>query len=86
METEEEKEEGDERENEQVQFESPIQERPQRQRSLSPIWNLFPKDRDYNQEHAEGSKQQGNGKEIIEMLREMRQEMKERDKQMKLQL
>ena len=53
---------------------------------MSPIWNLFPKDRDYNQENAEGSKQQGNGKEIMEMLREMRKEMKERDKQMKLQL
>ena len=53
METE--KEEGNERENEHVQLENPIQERPQRQKSLSPIWNLFPEDRDYNQEHAEGS-------------------------------
>ena len=47
-EVETEKEEGDERENEQVRLENSIQERPQRQRSLSPIWNLFSEDKDYN--------------------------------------
>ena len=35
-------EKGDDRGNEQAHLESPVQERQERQKSLSPIWNLSP--------------------------------------------
>ena len=56
-EVETEEEEGDDRGNEQAHLESPIQERQERQRSLSPIWNLSPDVRDIHQELAESLRQ-----------------------------
>ena len=50
METEE--EEGDERENEPVQLESPAQELQERQGNLSPICNVSPDVREIHQELA----------------------------------
>ena len=84
VETEEEKE--DNRGNEQAHLESPIQKRQGRQRSLSPIWNLSLDVREIHQGPAESSRQQSNNVEIMEMLKVMRQEMQERDRQLKIQL
>ena len=83
---EEEEEERDERENELVQWESPTQEQPERQRSLSLIWNVSPYVRETHQETAESSGQQSNNAELKEMLKQKREEMQERDIQLKLQL
>ena len=81
-----EKEEGDNREIEQVKFESPAQEYQKRQRSLSPILIVSPEVRETHQEPTESSRQQSNNAEVMEMLKVMRQEMQERDKQLKIQL
>ena len=42
--------------------------------------------RQVHQEHVESSKPLGNNIEILEMLKAIRQEMEERDNQMKIQL
>ena len=55
METEE--EEGDDRGNEQANYESSIQERQERQRRLSPVCNLSPDVREIHQEPGESSGQ-----------------------------
>ena len=65
---------------------SSIKEREERQRSLSPIWNLSPNMRDCQQEPAGSSRQQSSNTEMMEMLKQMRQEMQEREKELKLQL
>ena len=70
-----EKEEGDNRDIEQVQFESPTQEYQERQRSLRPILIVSPEVREFHQEPVESSGQQSNNVEVMEMLRVMRQEM-----------
>ena len=50
-------EEGDDRGSEQARFESPIQERQERQKSLSPIYNLYPEVKETHQEPVENSGQ-----------------------------
>ena len=59
---------------------SSIKEREERQRSLSPIWNLSPIVRDYQQELVGSSGQLSSNMEMMEMLKQMRQEMQERDR------
>ena len=56
------------------------------QRNLSPIWNVSLDVRETHQEKAENSGQQSNNAELKEMLKQMRQEMQERDRQLKLPL
>ena len=55
-----EKEEGDTRKIEQVQFESLAQEYQERQRRLSPILTVYLELREIHQEPAESSEQQSN--------------------------
>ena len=86
IEVETEEQEGDDRENEQVQLGSPTQEQQKRQGNLSPIWNVSLDVREIHQEPAESSRKQSNNTELMEMLRVMRQEMQERDKQLNVQL
>ena len=74
------------RENEQAIAVSSIKEREERPRNLSPIWNPSLDDRDYNQELAEGSGQQGNNQEILEMLKRIEEGMKERENQLRNEL
>ena len=85
-EVEAEKEEGDNRDIEQVQFESLAQEYQERQRSLSPIMIVSLELREIHQEPTESSEHQSNNVEVMEMLRVMRQEKHERDRQLKIQL
>ena len=56
------------------------------QRSQSPFGNASPELRQIHQEQAESSMQNCNNAKLMEMLMSMRQEMKERDNQLKLQL
>ena len=51
-----EEKERDNRENEQVQFESPAQEQQEIQRNLSPIWNVSPNVREAHQEPTKSSR------------------------------
>ena len=81
-----EEERGKERCNEPVQWESPPQKQQEFQGSLSPNWNVSPNLREIHQEQAESSRHQGNNIELMEMLKSMKQEMKERDNQLKIQL
>ena len=53
---------------------------------MSPILIVSPEVREIHQELVESSRQQSNNVEVMEMLRVMRQEMQERDKQLKIQL
>ena len=66
------------------QCESPAPMQQEAQRSKSPFSNASPKLRQIHQEQAEGSGQNCNKAELMEMLMSMRQEMKERDNQLKL--
>ena len=54
------------------------------QRSKSPFRNASPKLRQIHEEQAEGSGQNFNKAELMEMLMSMLQKMKERDNQLKL--
>ena len=60
--------------------------REERQKSLSPRWNLSPYVREYNQELAGSSRKQSSNSEIMDMLRRIEQGMQERDQYLKLQL
>ena len=53
---------------------------------MSPILIVSPEVREKHQELIESSGQQGNNVEVIKTLRFMRQEMRERDEQLKIQL
>ena len=77
---------GDNRDIEQVQFESPAQEYQERQKSLSPILVVSQEVREIHQEQVESSRQQSNNAEVMEMLKVMKQEMQERNIQLKIQL
>ena len=68
------------------QCESPAPMQQEAQRSQSPFENAFPELRQIHKEQSASSRQNGNNAELIEMLMFMRQEMKERDNQLKLQL
>ena len=65
-------EEGDEREIEPTQLESPDREQQERQANLSPIWNASPNAREIHQEPTESSGHQSNNTELMEMLKVMR--------------
>ena len=71
-EVETEEEVGDDRGNEQAHLESLVIERQERQRSLSPIWNVPPDVRKIHEEPVESSGQQSNNVEGMEMLKVMR--------------
>ena len=55
---------------------SSMKGREERQRSLSPIWNLSPDERDYHHQLAGSSRQQGNNQEILGILKRMEEGMK----------
>ena len=80
------REKGDNIEINQIQFENATQEHQQRQKSLSPILTLSPDLRQTHQEPSESSAHHSNTTELMEMLKAMRQEMQEGDKQLKIQL
>ena len=56
------------------------------QRSQSPFWNASPKLRQIHQEQVGNSGHQCNNEELMEVLKSLKQEMKERDNQLRLQL
>ena len=55
-------------------------------RSLSPIPNVSPDVRKVHQEQAKSSGHQSNNIELMEMLKSMKQEMQERDYQLRIQI
>ena len=63
-----------------IQSEAPEQQR--RQRSVSPILTLSPEVRQVHRVQARSSEHQGNTTKVIAMLKIMKQEMQERDKQL----
>ena len=52
---------------------------------LSPILTVSPDLRQIHHDQVESSEHHGNNTELMEMLKAMRQEMQERDKQLKIQ-
>ena len=70
----------------QPQPEGEAPELPERQRSLSLVLTFSPEARKVQPEHVEGSKPLGNNSVVLEMLKSMKQELEERDSQLKLQL
>ena len=82
----EEEKDKDGREIEQAIVVSSVKEREEKQRSLSPIWNLSPNAREYRQDPVGSSRQKSNNADIMDMLVIMEQRMKERDDQLKAQL
>ena len=65
---------------------SEVPELQQRQRSVSPVLSFSPEARQVHQEHAKSSEPLRNNAVVLEMLKSMRQEMQERDNQLKVQL
>ena len=53
---------------------------------MIPILTLSPERRQVHQEQARSSEHQGNNAELIDMLKAMKQEMQEMDKQLQIQL
>ena len=53
---------------------------------MSPIFTLSLELRQVHQKQAESSEHQGNNAELMDMLKSMRHEMRERDNQLKIQL
>ena len=78
-EIEEEDKEKREENTEQAIVVSLVKGREERQRNLSPVWNLSPNVRDYHHEPAESSKQSGNNQEILEMQKKIEEGMKEKE-------
>ena len=72
--------------NEQALVLSIVKRRDEKQRSASPIWVMSPNSGAYQNEQAQGSRQQGSNLELVEILRRMEQNMQERDSQLKAQL
>ena len=70
----------------QIQIDAITQEQEQGLNSASPVLTMSPEVRQVYQEQAGSSDPQGNNIELMEMLRAMRQEMQERDSQLKVQL
>ena len=69
-----------------MQIDSATQEQEHRQNSWSPILTLSPYLRKVHQEKAGRSQHEGSNIELMEMLKAMRQEMQQRDKQLQIQL
>ena len=65
---------------------SSMKGREERPRSLSPVWNLSPDERDYHHEQAESSRKQGNNQEILGMLKRMEECIKERENRLRQEL
>ena len=70
----------------QPQPEGEAPELPQRQRSLSLVLTFSPEARQVQPDHVEGSEPLGNNSAVLEMLKFIKQELEERDIQLKLQL
>ena len=70
----------------QMQLKSEAPEQQQRQRSANPILTLSPDVRHDHQKQARSSEHQSNNADLMKMLKAMRQEMQERDDQLKAQL
>ena len=51
---------------------------------MSPILTLSPEVRQVHQEHGGSLEHQGNNAELIDMLRTMKQQMQEREKQLQI--
>ena len=68
------------------QWEGQIQMQPEILRSQNPFLSASPELRQTHQEQAQSSGQNCNHTELIELLMSMRQEIKERDNQLKTQL
>ena len=66
----------------QIQLESEALEQQQRQRSVSSILTLSLEVRQVHQDQAGSSEHQSDTVELIDMLKTMKQEMQERDKQL----
>ena len=81
-----EEERGPERFHEPAQWESSSQRQHELQGSSSPIFNAPLDLRQNDQEQVGSSGHQCNNAELIEVLKSMKQEVKERDNQLKLQL
>ena len=79
-------EKGNEECTELEQWESPSQMQLEFQESQNPFWNAPPGLRQTQHGQAEGLGQNCNHTELIELLMSIRQEMKERDDQLKRQL
>ena len=85
-EIEEKEERGYEKSNEPVLLKSPPPRQQDFHESHSPNRNAFLNLRETHQEQAKGSGCQCNNTELMEMLKSMKHEMKERDDQLKIQL
>ena len=70
----------------QMKIDTIAQEQEQGLNSASPVLLMSPKVRQVHHEQAGSSEPQGNHIELMDMLRVMRQEMQERDNQLKVQL
>ena len=66
-----------------MQIDTAAQEQEQGLNNASPILTISPDVRQAHQEQAGSSQPQGNNSELMEMLRAIRQEMQERDNQLK---
>ena len=81
-----EEEERNNEQNEQAIVLSTLKRMDERQRSVSPILIMSQNAKAYHNEQAKGSWQQSRNVDVMEMLRKMEQNMKERDSQLKAQL
>ena len=70
----------------QSQLEGEAPELQQMQRSVSPILTFSSEGRQVHQEQAESSEPLGSNAAVLDLLKAMKQEMEERDNQLKLQL
>ena len=68
------------------QWKGQIQMQPEILRSQNPFLSAFPELRQTHQDQAESSRKNCNQSKLIKLLMSMRQEMKERDDQLKTQL
>ena len=81
-----EEEERNNEQNEQAIVLSTLKRMDERQRSVRPILIMSQNARAYHNEQAEGSWKQSRNVDVVEMLRKIEQNMKERDSQLKAQL
>ena len=65
---------------------SSMKGRKERERSLSPFWNVSPDERDYHHEQAESSKAARQQSRNLGMLKRMEEGMKERENQLRQEL
>ena len=70
----------------QIHIDTAAQEQEHRLNNASPILTISPDVRQAHQEQAGNSQPQGKNIELMEMLKAMRQEVQEKDSQLKIQL